>query len=100
MIGDSAAVIAPLAGDGIGMAFQSALLIAEVFQMQRAAGMDNEETEKFYIQEWKRTFRRRLYIAKLLQDIILNNYSRKIGFLVVRNFIQLLPKIIRSTRSG
>jgi flavin-dependent dehydrogenase len=100
MIGDSAAVIAPLAGDGIGMAFQSALLIAEVFQMQRAAGMDNEETEKFYIQEWKRTFKRRLYIAKLLQDIILNNYSRKIGFLIVSNFIQLLPKIIRSTRSG
>jgi len=99
MIGDSAAVIAPLAGDGIGMALQSAELIAEVFQMQRASGMNSAETEKFYIEEWTRTFRRRLFVAKLLQNIMLNNYSRKIGFLALSNFIQLLPKIIRSTRS-
>jgi len=99
MIGDSAAVIAPLAGDGIGMAFQSAQLIAEVFEIQRASGMNDVETEKFYIEEWTRTFRRRLFTAKLLQNIILNNYSRKIGFLAISNFIQLLPKMIRYTRS-
>jgi flavin-dependent dehydrogenase len=100
MIGDSAAVIAPLAGDGIGMAFQSAHLISEVFQIQRVCGMDDIETEKFYIEEWKRTFRRRLFAAKLMQNIILNNYSRKIGFFAMSNFIQLLPKMIRSTRSS
>ena len=99
MIGDSAAVIAPLAGDGIGMAFQSAQLITEVFQMQRASGMDETETKKFYIEEWNRAFRRRLFVAKSLQNIILNNYSRKIGFIATTKFIRLLPKMIRSTRS-
>ncbi len=97
-IGDSSAVIAPLAGDGIGMAMQNARLISEIFEKQRSDGLDNIQTELYYIREWKKLFKKRLLIAKLIQNIIMNNHYRKFGYNIIKIFPGLLENIINATR--
>ncbi len=97
-IGDSSAVIAPLAGDGIGMAMQSAKLISKIFEKQKTDELDDRQTEQYYIQEWKKLFKRRIFIAKSIQNIIMNNYYRKIGYSIIKIFPGLLENIISATR--
>ncbi len=97
-IGDSSAVIAPLAGDGIGMAMQSAKLISKTFDKQRSDELDDFQTELFYKREWGRLFRKRILIAKLIQNIIMNNYFRRIGYSIIKTFPGLLESIITATR--
>jgi flavin-dependent dehydrogenase len=98
MIGDAAAVIAPLAGDGIGMAFEGARLVADVFLRQRIEKLDDLETEKIYNKEWKRLFNKRILTAKAVQNILLHNYPRKIGFYFLKTFPDIIKTIIHSTR--
>ncbi len=97
-IGDSSAVIAPLAGDGIGMAMQSAKLISKTFEKQRSDGIDDLLTELLYIREWKKLFKKRILIAKLIQNIIMNNYYRRIGSGIIKTFPGFLENIITATR--
>ena len=97
MVGDAAHVIAPLAGDGIGMAIQNARLIAEVFQKQRTDKMDIYATENYYIQQWKKLFRNRVMNAKLLQHLLLNNQLRRTCFFIIKKFPALLPKLFNIT---
>jgi len=97
-IGDSAAVIAPLAGDGIGMAMQNAKLISEIFERQRSGGLNTLQTEQYYIHEWKKLFKKRLLIAKSLQYVVMNNHYRKAGYNIIRTFPGLLKNIINATR--
>ncbi|MCX6169442.1 MAG: NAD(P)/FAD-dependent oxidoreductase [Ignavibacteriales bacterium] len=98
MIGDAAAVIAPLTGDGIGMAVESASLVADVFHKQRFKKLDDLETEKIYIKEWRSLFNKRIATAKTVQRIILNNHARKIGFSFIKTFPGILKAMIHSTR--
>jgi menaquinone-9 beta-reductase len=98
MIGDAAAVIAPLAGDGIGMAVESARLVADLFHWQRFKKLDDLETEKLYNEEWRSLFNKRILTAKTVQKIILNSYSRKIGFNFVKTFPGILRTMIHATR--
>jgi len=97
-IGDSSVVIAPLAGDGIGMAMQSAKLISRTFEKQESGKLSDAQTEQYYIREWKKLFKRRILIAKMIQNIIMNNRYMKIGYSVIKTFPGLLENIINSTR--
>ena len=97
-IGDSAAVIAPLAGDGIGMAMQNAKLISEIFEKQRSNGLDTLQTELKYLREWENLFKKRLLIAKTIQNIIMNNHYGKLSYYIIRTFPGLLENIISATR--
>lgn len=94
-IGDTAGVIAPLAGDGIGMAVQSASLLAEIL-IRNNLQVEISETE--YRKEWRTMFLRRLYVAGLIQKIVLNNSIKNIGLKMVSLYPGLLSKIIKYTR--
>ncbi len=99
MIGDSAHVIAPLAGDGIGMAIENGWLIADVLHRQKILGLDEIQTQMLYESEWEKLFGKRIFAAKAIQNIILNNSLRKIGFGIIKYFPAFIPKLIRLTRS-
>ena len=94
-IGDSAGVIAPLAGDGIGMAVQSASLISEILMRNK---LQVEISEIEYRKEWRTMFLRRLYVAGLIQKIVLNNSIKNIGLKLVSIYPGLLTNIIKFTR--
>ncbi len=98
MIGDAAGIIAPLAGDGIGMAMESAKLASEIliesFHKKNRTNILHE-----YQINWEEHFRKRLRNALSFQKMILNNPQRRIALSIVNWFPALLNKSIRLTRS-
>jgi menaquinone-9 beta-reductase len=100
MIGDAAGMIAPLAGDGIGMAIESARLLSAVLRKQRTDGLSHSRTEILYQNEWLRLFERRRRVAAAVQNVLLVRPLRALGFRVVQTIPALLVPIIKGTRSG
>ncbi|MCK9212103.1 MAG: FAD-dependent oxidoreductase [Ignavibacteriaceae bacterium] len=99
MIGDAAGVIAPLAGDGIGMALQSAKLIASILVKSRKENLSAEETERFYKNSWRKLFKKRLILASFIQKILLQSKFRNMAVYVVKMFPSVLQKLIKVTRA-
>ncbi len=99
MIGDAAGVIAPLAGDGIGMALQSAKMIASILAKSKKESLSAEETEYLYKNSWKRLFAKRLFSATLIQKILLQSRFRNAAVNFVKMFPSVLPRLIDATRA-
>ncbi|MDD8016925.1 MAG: FAD-dependent monooxygenase [Bacteroidota bacterium] len=98
MIGDAARIIAPLAGDGIGMAMQSAHIIASVLEEGRKKNLDAQALGDLYTINWTSSFRRRLRIAQQVQQVLLSDIGKKISISVLAAFPFLLPRTIEFTR--
>lgn len=98
MIGDAARVISPLAGDGIGMAMESARLLYEILSKHNLEETNREKIYSTYKKHYEKVFSKRLRIAKIIQGIILNNRSRKLGFGFANKYPSLLPYLIKFTR--
>lgn len=100
MVGDSAGVIAPLAGDGIGMAMESARILYQVLIKYKSVDSEPHNIYLDYKQQYEKSFSRRLSTARIIQAIILNKKLRKIGFAFADKYPALLPYLIKFTRSG
>ena len=98
MIGDSARVIAPLAGDGIGMAMEGGKLIANIFAIQKEKNLSSEAAEKMYIEEWEKLFKRRIKVAKIIQTIFLKSLFNKFIFKTAGIFPGTVKHIVKYTR--
>jgi flavin-dependent dehydrogenase len=98
MIGDSAGVIAPITGDGIGMAFQSAKIISQILGNVRSGEYSIKEAENRYRSGWNSLFRKRIYVSYIIQKLIMNNYGRILSVNILNNFPQALPYFIEVTR--
>ncbi len=97
MIGDAAQVIAPLAGDGIGMAVQSAKLISDIISSCINAETEFSEICREYEMKWRAQFSRRIKVARFSQNMILqNHYFNHIPGKLINFFI---PGIISATRN-
>jgi hypothetical protein len=99
MIGDAAGVIAPLAGDGIGIAMESGKLIADLFHKKRKENLSDKELKFLFVKGWNKLFSKRMKTARAIQEFILKRYKRKVGFLLVKSFSSLLPYLIKTTRN-
>lgn len=99
MIGDSSGLIAPLSGDGIGMAFESAKIVTKILFEESKYKIDRTESQKKYITEFKILFKKRLFIAKMMQKVILRNYLRNAGFSIVKLIPNSLNYFIETTRT-
>jgi menaquinone-9 beta-reductase len=99
MVGDSARVIAPLAGDGIGMAMESAKILYEVLNNHKLVESELRSIYLNYKQLYEKAFSKRLAAARIIQAIILNKKLRKIGFAFADKYSALLPYLIKFTRS-
>jgi flavin-dependent dehydrogenase len=93
MIGDAAGMIAPVAGDGIGMAIQSAKTAAGIIRNHFKEN-NRDKIYNIYRIEWVKLFSKRIYIANLIQNSILKNYPEKLP--AITNL--LLPYSILATR--
>jgi flavin-dependent dehydrogenase len=100
MVGDAARVISPLAGDGIGMAMESAKLLFEIISKYGIEDTNREKIYSAYKKLYEKTFQKRLSTAKIIQGIILNRKSRRLGFGIVSTYPALLPYLIKFTRSS
>jgi len=98
-IGDAAGVIAPLAGDGIGMGMESAYLLSEILQLQRNENLTQEKTELIYKKQWKNLFGERIRTALLLQRIIMFKISRRISYKIASAYPDIIRLLIKRTRN-
>jgi flavin-dependent dehydrogenase len=98
MVGDAAQVISPLAGDGIGMALQSAQLLGELFNEHRHSGKSAKSLEMKYRHQWERTFSSRLRTAAALQKIMLSTPLRHLGTRLLSIFPSFVELAIGMTR--
>lgn len=64
MIGDAAGMIAPLCGDGMGMALAGAELAARAIEAHLAGTLDFDRALREYALSWNRAFGRRLAIGR------------------------------------
>ncbi len=99
-IGDSAGIIAPFTGDGIGMALQSAKLLANLFKGQKRVGYQREILEKKYLYEWDKLFLNRIRFSILLQRLISSKLMNDISFEFLKSFPFLVPKLVGLTRGN
>ncbi len=99
MVGDAAQVISPLAGDGIGIALQSAQLLGSLFREHRRSGPEADALEAEYRHRWKRTFTSRLRAAAAMQRIMLSTPLRRLGTTLLSISPSLLRVAISMTRS-
>jgi menaquinone-9 beta-reductase len=99
MIGDAAAVIAPLVGDGIGMAMESGKLISDLLTEAKIKKFDNHMIEKFYAAGWKRLFSKRLSTALHLQQVAMNSFGGNIGGWLLKFFPPLAGTLMKRTRN-
>lgn len=100
MIGDAAGVIAPLAGDGIGMAFQSAKLISSLLSDFNKGKHSLDQLEKTYVMEWNKLFLRRIRFALFVQNVVLKRVTNNISYSFSNIFPSIMPILIRATRSA
>jgi flavin-dependent dehydrogenase len=71
MAGDAAALIAPLAGDGIAMALHSGRLAARLTVEHLGGLIPAEQLPRRYAADWRREFGPRLRLARGLQSLTL-----------------------------
>jgi menaquinone-9 beta-reductase len=98
MIGDAAQVIAPLTGDGISMAMDSAKLLANLFNDKKQKNISDNDLCEMYSQEWRKSFERRLKTALFIQNVLFKKIGRKISLSSLRYFPQVLNYFKKSTR--
>lgn len=98
MAGDAAGVIAPLTGDGIGMAVQSAKLISSLLAEQKSRKYSRNELEEIYLSEWNNLFLTRIRTASFIQKLLFTKITNNFSFNLVKNFPFILQKLIRATR--
>jgi len=98
MIGDTAGLIHPLCGNGMGIAIHSAKICSELL-IQYFDGMINTRAklEKLYISSWNQQFRSRLAVGNILSALL---RKEKLADVVLGGMLKvpfLLPLIIRET---
>ncbi|MEL7248978.1 MAG: NAD(P)/FAD-dependent oxidoreductase [Bacteroidota bacterium] len=98
MCGDSAGMIHPLCGNGMGMAISSAQLLSQLLiQYLNGDLADRAALEQRYAQEWQRQFRRRLQAGRLFSRLFARNqlFDRSVSLLT--HIPAALPFFIRQT---
>ena len=98
MCGDTAGLIHPLCGNGMAIAIHSAKLASElIHHFLKDPTSDRAQLEKDYRQVWNRTFKRRLWYGRKLQNLLLNKKIIDVGIRTAGASKGLLKFIITKT---
>ena len=98
MCGDTAGMIHPLCGNGMGMAISSARLASRrIFQFLNGEIKTREDLEKQYIRDWNKEFKLRLKTGHFVAWLFRNYIFSQIAYSILKIIPSLLPKIIKFT---
>ncbi len=101
MSGDSAGMVHPLCGNGMGMAIHSAKILSSLLiQFFNKKTAHREVLESAYTKEWDRTFQKRLLAGRFLNLFLANHKILDTGIGMLRLFPSLLPFIIKQTHGS
>ncbi|GAB3507087.1 NAD(P)/FAD-dependent oxidoreductase [Emticicia fontis] len=97
MIGDSAGLITPLAGNGMSIAIRSGFLAAQLITEFLHGNINRTELEKLYISNWNDNFRNQLWRGRQLQKLFGKEKTSELAITFLNSLPALLPLVIRST---
>ena len=98
MCGDTAGMIHPLCGNGMGMAITSAQLASKrILQFLNGEIKTRDSLEKLYIRDWNKEFKMRLRIGHLIAWLFRNQIISEIAYSILKMIPSMLPKIIQIT---
>ncbi|WP_420322625.1 NAD(P)/FAD-dependent oxidoreductase [Flagellimonas sp.] len=98
MCGDTAGLIHPLCGNGMAMAIHSAKLAVDaIVPFLEKSNFTRNEMEKTYQMQWHANFRKRLYMGRQLQGLMMHTNWFNIGMSTLANSKTLLRGMIRTT---
>jgi flavin-dependent dehydrogenase len=98
MVGDTAAMIAPLCGDGMSMALRAAEIAAPLADRFLAGEIDFDALRRRYELEWRREFRTRLAVGRLLQTGLFRPKVARFGLAALNRLPALGRVLIQLTR--
>ncbi len=97
MCGDTAGLIHPLCGNGMAMAIHSAKIASEHVSCFLGVTFDRNQMETAYEKEWQKTFKKRLWMGRHLQSLLLNEEMSNLALQAVTTSPALLRKLIQQT---
>lgn len=97
MAGDAAGMIAPLCGNGMAMAIQSARLLAAEAIDFVLGKVSRDEMERRYSTRWQHEFGRRLWRGRQIQKLFGRELTSRIAVSLVMGIPPLARSIIRNT---
>ena len=98
MCGDTAGMIHPLCGNGMGMAISSAQLASiRILQFLNGEIKTREGLEKQYLRDWNKEFKIRLKTGHFIAWLFRNQTISQIAYSILKRIPSLLPKIIKFT---
>ena len=98
MCGDTAGMIHPLCGNGMGMAIASARLASTlILKFLNGEIPAREVLEKQYIREWNKEFKTRLKAGHFIARLFRNQTVSQIAYSILNTATFLLPKMIQFT---
>jgi menaquinone-9 beta-reductase len=100
MVGDSAGLIAPVAGDGMGMALQASFMAAKWLDAYLSGQISAESLREKYSAEWWQAFRLRLRLSRVLQTLMLRPRWLTPGLHVLNTVPTLGKFIVTHTRES
>jgi flavin-dependent dehydrogenase len=98
MCGDTAGMIHPLCGNGMGMAISSARLAStRILQFLNGEIKTRESLEKQYFRDWNKEFKIRLKTGHFIAWLFRNQTISQIAYSILKRTPSLLPKMIKFT---
>lgn len=97
MCGDTAGMIHPLCGNGMGMAIRSAQLASEEILSFLNGEISRIQLENNYLRNWNKEFKARLRAGHFIAWLFRNQFISEVAYSLLKWFPALLPKIIRLT---
>ncbi len=98
MCGDTAGMIHPLCGNGMSMAIRSSQMASEsIIDYLQGKIESRQNLEKTYRQAWNKEFKNRLRVGHFVAALFSKNKLSEILILGLKQFPNLLPKIIKHT---
>ena len=98
MCGDTAGMIHPLCGNGMGMAIASARLASElILKFLNGEIKTRESLEKQYFKDWNKQFKTRLKTGHFIAGLFRSEVFSQIAYSILKMIPFLLPKMIKFT---
>ncbi len=98
MCGDSAGMIHPLAGNGMGMAIRAAQMVSQqILKFKSGEIKSRSELENKYAEMWNNEFGARLKSGHVIARLFRLGFLSEFIMIVLKTFPTILPRIIKKT---
>ncbi len=101
MMGDAAGMITPLCGNGMAMALHSAKIASDlVIRFCKEPRFGRDQLEKTYYRTWAKTFKKRLWVGRQVQQLFGNEIASDIAIRLALYSKPIARAIMRNTHGN